>query len=71
MIERGILPEGTELSAFNPMPPGTFAEADAVRPWSELSEPERKLFARMAEVYAGFSAYVDVEKHYEAALSRD
>ncbi|OBA51973.1 arylsulfatase [Nocardia sp. 852002-20019_SCH5090214] len=59
MIERGILPEGTELSAFNPMPPGTFAEADAVRPWSELSEPERKLFARMAEVYAGFSEYTD------------
>jgi arylsulfatase A-like enzyme len=45
MIERGILPEGTELTPINPMTPGTFSEGDSVRPW--------------AEVYAGFSEYTD------------
>jgi arylsulfatase len=32
-----------------------------VRPWSTLNADERKLFARMAEVYAGFSEYTDVQ----------
>jgi arylsulfatase A-like enzyme len=61
MIERGVLPEGTELTPINPMPDGTFAPADAVRPWDELSAEERALFSRMAEVYAGFSEYTDVQ----------
>jgi arylsulfatase A-like enzyme len=61
MIERGILPEGTELTPINPMAPGTFAPADAVRPWDSLSEDERRLFSRMAEVYAGFSEYTDAQ----------
>ena len=61
MVERGIMPEGTELTELNPMTPGTFAETDLVRPWAELSEEERRLFARMAEVYAAFSEYTDVE----------
>jgi arylsulfatase A-like enzyme len=59
MIERGILPEGTELTAINPMTPGTFSEGDAVRPWDECSDEEKALFCRMAEVYAGFSEYTD------------
>ena len=59
MIERGLLPEGTELTPINPMPDGTFSPADAVRPWDTLSEDEKRLFARMAEVYAGFSEYTD------------
>jgi arylsulfatase len=61
MIERGILPEGTELTPFNPMAEGTFSPADAVRPWDTLSDDERKLFSRMAEVYAGFSEYTDAQ----------
>jgi arylsulfatase A-like enzyme len=61
MIERGILPEGTELTPINPMPEGTFAETDAVRPWDTLSDDEKRLFSRMAEVYAGFSEYTDVQ----------
>jgi arylsulfatase len=61
MIERGILPEGTELTPLNPMPEGTFAPADAVRPWDTLSDDEKKLFSRMAEVYAAFSEYTDAQ----------
>jgi arylsulfatase len=59
MIERGLLPEGTELTPINPMPDGTYSPADAVRPWDTLSDDEKRLFARMAEVYAGFSEYTD------------
>ena len=59
MIERGILPEGTELTPINPMPDGTFSPGDAVRPWDTLSDEEKALFSRMAEVYAGFSEYTD------------
>jgi arylsulfatase len=50
MIERGILPEGAELTALNPMTEGTFGEADLVRPWDSLSDDEKRLFSRMAEV---------------------
>ncbi len=59
MIEKGILPEGTELSPMNPMPEGTYSPLDDVRPWDSLSDDEKRLFSRMAEVYAGFSEYTD------------
>jgi arylsulfatase A-like enzyme len=59
MIDKGILPEGTELSPLNPMPEGTYSPLDDVRPWDSLSDDEKKLFARMAEVFAGFSEYTD------------
>jgi len=61
MIERGILPKDTELTPINPLPDGILPEADSVRPWDSLSDNEKKLFARMAEVYAGFSEYTDVQ----------
>jgi arylsulfatase A-like enzyme len=61
MIEKGILPEGTELTPLNPMTEGTLAPTDAVRPWDTLSDDEKRLFARMAEVYAGFSEYTDAQ----------
>ncbi|WP_285106680.1 arylsulfatase [Promicromonospora sp. MEB111] len=61
MIERGILPEGTEPTDVNPMPDGTFTQTDLVRPWVELSAEERAMFCRMAEVYAGFSEYTDAQ----------
>ena len=35
------------------------ARYDDVRPWDSLSDDEKRLFARMAEVYAGFSEYTD------------
>ncbi len=61
MIERGMLPEGTEMTPLNPMTEGTFSPGDAVRPWDSLSDDEKKLFCRMAEVYAAFSEYTDHE----------
>jgi arylsulfatase A-like enzyme len=59
MIEKGVLPEGTELTPMNPMPRGTYSPLDDVRPWSSLSDDEKRLFSRMAEVFAGFSEYTD------------
>src|SRR5262245_46849263 len=63
MIEKGLLPKGTALTPINPMPPdvAATAPADAVRPWNTLNADEKKLFARMAEVYAGFSEYTDAQ----------
>jgi arylsulfatase len=63
MIEKGILPKGTALTPINPMPKDVAATApgDAVRPWDTLNADEKKLFARMAEVYAGFSEYTDAQ----------
>lgn len=61
MIERGILPKDTKITPFNPMPDSIANPADYVRPWSSLNADEKKLFSRMAEVYAAFSEYTDVE----------
>ncbi len=41
------------------MPEGTFSPGDSVLPWDSLSDAEKQLFSRMAEVYAGFSEYTD------------
>lgn len=61
MKERGILPQNAEMTPMNPMTPGTFSELDVVRPWDELNADEKRLFARMAEVYAGMSEYADAQ----------
>jgi arylsulfatase A-like enzyme len=61
MIERGIVPKGTELTPFNPMPPNIAAKGDYVRPWNELKPEEKKLFSKMAEVFAAFSEYTDAQ----------
>jgi arylsulfatase len=61
MIERGVMPKGTQLTPFNPLPKDVANPADLVRPWDALSADEKRLFARMAEVYAGFSEYTDVQ----------
>jgi len=63
----GLLPADTELSPINPHgePEATGPDGqpwpalDAVRPWDSLSDDEKRLFARMAEVYAGFMSYTD------------
>lgn len=60
--ELGIVPDGTELGPLNPWPaPDVVSEIDRIRPWEELSSDERRLFCRMAEVFAGFAAYTDHE----------
>ena len=63
----GLLPDDTELSPINPHgePARTGPDGqpwpllDTVRPWDSLNDDERRLFARMAEVFAGFVSYTD------------
>jgi arylsulfatase A-like enzyme len=63
----GILPDSAELSPLNPYAEERSADGkpwnpvDVVRPWDSLSEEERRLFCRMAEVYAGFLSHTDQE----------
>ena len=52
------------------MPEGTFYAGDAVRPWDTLSDEEKALFSRMAEVYAGFSEYTDPRSGGSSTTSR-
>lgn len=60
MKKLGVVPEGTELSPINPWKaPDVIVEDDLVRPWDSLSEDEKRLFCRMAEVYAGFASHMD------------
>ncbi|SHG82023.1 arylsulfatase [Marivita hallyeonensis] len=59
MMEIGILPEGTELSEINPWDTDTINAVDMVHPWDSLNDDQKKLFARMAEVYAGYLSYTD------------
>jgi len=61
MIKKGMLPEGTVNTPMNPMREDVAQAIDNVRPWDSLNDDEKKLFARMAEVYAGFSEYTDVQ----------
>ena len=39
----------------------SWPELDTVRPWDSLSDDEKRLFCRMAEVYAGFLSHADHE----------
>jgi arylsulfatase A-like enzyme len=63
----GIVPADTELPPVNPIgtetrkgPKGQpFPPLDVTRPWDSLSADEKRLFSRMAEVYAGFLAHAD------------
>ena len=60
MIEKGILPEGTELTPLNPLPDGVANPGDHVRPWNEIKlREEQALFSKLMEVYAAFSTYTD------------
>ncbi|MCP2314938.1 arylsulfatase [Nocardia amikacinitolerans] len=61
----GIVPPDTEMSPVNPYlgakgPNGEpWPLLDTVRPWDSLNAEEKRLFARMAEVFAGFLSYTD------------
>jgi arylsulfatase A-like enzyme len=61
MIEKNILPKDTQLTPINPLPREVLPEADSVRPWNTLNDDEKKLFSRMAEVFAAYSEYTDVQ----------
>ena len=66
--EMGIVPPDTEIPPINPIgttetrtgPDGKpFPMMDVTKPWDSLSDGEKELFSRMAEVYAGFLAHAD------------
>jgi arylsulfatase A-like enzyme len=48
-MELGIVPEDAELSRHDP----------DVKPWDECSDDEKRLYARMMEVFAGFLEHTD------------
>lgn len=64
---RGLIPEDTELSPMNPYSNVTSADGkpwpmqDTVRAWDSLSDNEKRLFCRQAEVFAGFLSYTDAQ----------
>ncbi len=65
--ELGIIADGAELSPIDPYLGTTshdgkpWAANDVVRPWDSLTDDEKRLFSRMAEVYAGFLSHADHE----------
>src|SRR5262249_29760583 len=66
--DRGIVAGDAELSPINPYieekdhaGEKDWPELDTVRPWNTLSDQEKALFSRMAEVYAGFLSHADNE----------
>ena len=50
-IDAGVIPPGTQLSPRNA----------GVRPWDELGDDERRLFARLQEAYAAMIEHTDTE----------
>ncbi|MFN9552261.1 MAG: arylsulfatase [Pirellulaceae bacterium] len=50
-IELGVVPKGTKLAA----------KPEAIKDWDDLSDDEKRLFARQMEVFAGFDSHTDKE----------
>lgn len=67
--QMGLLPGDVQLSPINPhgepeqggRDGKPWPQVDFVRPWDSLTADEKRLFARMAEVYAGFVSHTDHE----------
>jgi arylsulfatase A-like enzyme len=65
--QMGVFPADAELTPLNPYAEETSVDGtpwnpvDVVRPWDSLSDDEKRLFCRMAEVYAGFLSHTDHE----------
>jgi arylsulfatase len=63
----GIVPANTELSPLNPYAAQTSPDgkpwppSDTQLDWDSLADDQKRLFTRMAEVYAGFCSYTDHE----------
>ncbi len=66
--QMGLVPADTELPPLNPIgtaqtrqgPDGKgFPPLEYTKPWDTLSDGEKRLFSRMAEVYAGFLSHAD------------
>ena len=52
---------GHRADADQPDDAGHVQRGRRVRPWDSLSDDEKRLFSRMAEVYAAFSEYTDAQ----------
>jgi arylsulfatase len=65
--QMGIVPQSTDMPPVNPLgttqthtdPARPMPEVDTTRRWDTLSADEKRLFCRMAEVYAGFLGHTD------------
>ena len=58
----GVMPKDTKLTGINPWSaPDLIVPEDMVLPWGSLSDEQKRLFTRMAEVYAGFCTYTDYQ----------
>ncbi|CAN5459323.1 sulfatase-like hydrolase/transferase [soil metagenome] len=63
----GLLPDDTGLSPINPYADRASAdgvpwpESDTVTPWDALSDDQKRVQSRMAEVFAGFLSYTDAQ----------
>ena len=55
----GAQPDRHARDAHRPGRKGSSPLLDTVRPWDSLNDDEKRLFSRMAEVYAGFLAHAD------------
>ncbi|MFN2136501.1 MAG: arylsulfatase [Candidatus Promineifilaceae bacterium] len=51
MKAKGIVPQDTQLTE----------RPEGVRPWAELNDTERTVYARLMEVYAGFAEHTDAQ----------
>jgi len=61
MMEKGVIPKGTAIPDYNFLDETVRNDLDTITPWDELDAKQQELFVRMAEVYAGFSTYTDVQ----------
>ena len=65
--ELGLVPQDTQLPGINPLQAEVsvegiaWQEAEVVQAWAELSDAQKQLFVRQAEVYAGFASYTDAQ----------
>ena len=63
----GLIPPETELSPMNPYSEATSPDGlpwpanENVKPWDSLSEDDKRVSCRMAEVFAGFLSYTDAQ----------
>ena len=63
----GLIPQDTQLPPLNPYANEKSADGkdwpklDTTPPWDSLSDDEKRLYTRMAEVYAGFVDYTDAQ----------
>jgi hypothetical protein len=56
MMEKGILPKGTQLTPINPLPEDVLPAGDAVRLWNTLNADEKKQYEDLEQKAAALLA---------------